>query len=227
MGRQSLAFLLITLVFAGRAAVAAPTVGDIYVYRVINGYNNKTRGSVTYRVINVEVDQVTVSVSPDHSSLGIPHTEVLTKDGNWLRHPLINHDIPVEYSFSPAYPAYASTLDPGKSWSIRVNATNPAFVRKNSVRVDGDVVGTERIVTPAGTFDTVKIKRKVYAGDWDTFTMETNIVETDWYAPVLGRPVRTERNSSYLDPQRCAASSACTPIHGDWDIFELTSYGRP
>jgi hypothetical protein len=118
-------------------------------------------------------------------------------------------------------------LDSGKSWSTRVSATNPASGRRTSVRVDGDVLGTERITTPAGAFDTIKITRKVYAGDWETFTMETNIVETDWYAPALGRPVRTERNSSYMDQQRCGKpAGACTPVRGDWFVFELVKYNR-
>ena len=227
MQKCHLALLFIVLVVSGAsAAVAAPAAGDTYVYRVLNAYNNEVRGQVTYRVDNVDADRVTVSVSPDHPSLGVPHTDVFTRDDNWLRHPLINHDMPVEYNFSPAYPAYMSPLDPGKSWSMRVSAINPTSGRRNSVRVDGDVLGTERITTPAGAFDTIKVKRKVYAGDWDGFTFETNIVETDWYAPALGRPVRTERNSSYIDPQKCAASSACAPIRGDWNVFELVTYSR-
>jgi hypothetical protein len=88
-------------------------------------------------------------------------------------------------------------------------------------------VGSERITTPAGSFDTIKVKRRVYAGDWEAFTMETNIVETDWFAPALGRAVRTDRNSSYMDPQRCGnPTSACTPVRGDWHVFELVSYNR-
>jgi hypothetical protein len=94
------------------------------------------------------------------------------------------------------------------------------------VRVDGNVLGKESVTTPAGTFDTIKVKRTVYAGDWGTFTSETTIVETEWYAPSLGRTVRIERSSSFLDPQRCGASSSCTPIRGDWDVTELISYGR-
>lgn len=175
---------------------------------------------------NVDADRLTIAVAPDRLSLWAPHTDISTKDGNWLQHSLINHDMPVEYSFSPAYPAYISPLESGKSWSVRVTATNPASGRRNSVRVDGEVVGTESIITPAGTFDAIKVKRRIYAGDRDTFTSETTIVETDWYAPSLGHSVRTERVSSHLDPQKCGASSACTPIGGDWDVFELVSYGR-
>ena len=227
MRTHFLAVIVITLfVFWGRAAVAAPAVGDTYVYRVTNAYNHEARGFVTHRVESIDADRVTISVSPDQPSLGVRYTEVFSKDGNWLQHSLINHDVPVEYNFSPAYPAYVAPLDSGKSWSTRVNATNSTSRRGNSVRVDGSVLGTESITTPAGAFDTIKVKRTVYAGDWGTFTSETTIVETDWYAPALGRPVRTERVSSYLDPQKCGASSACTPIRGDWDVFELSNYSR-
>jgi hypothetical protein len=227
MRTHSLAVLFITVgSFWIRAAVAAPSVGDAYVYRVTNAYNHETRGHVTHRVETVDADLVTISVSPDHPSLGERYTYIFSKDGNWLQNSLINHDSPVVYNFLPAFPAYVVPLDSGKSWSLRVNATNSTSRRGNSVRVDGNVLGTEHITTPAGAFDTIKVKRTVYAGDWGTFTSETTIVETDWYAPALGRPVRTERVSSYLDPQKCGASSACTPIRGDWDVFELSNFNR-
>ena len=218
-------FTALTVSCAG--AAAAPAAGDIYVYRVINAYNGEAQGQVTYRVDRIDADRVTVSVTPDNAALGSAHTEIYTKDDNWLRHPVINHDRPVEYEFSPPFPSYVFPLDAGKSWSIRVNATNPVSGQRNSVRVDGEVAGTERITTPAGAFDTIKVKRRVYAGDWEAFVFETNITETDWYAPAVGRPVRSERNSGYMNPQKCGnPSSACTPVRGDWHVFELVSYNR-
>jgi hypothetical protein len=207
-------------------AVAAPAVGDTYIYRVINAYNHEAVGQVTCRVDKVEAGQMTVSVTPDRPSLGEPHTDILTSDANWLRHPLINHDMPVEYTFSPPFPAYMTPLDTGKSWSTRVNATNPATGRRHSVRVDADVLGSERITTPAGAFDTIKIKRRIYAGDWEMFKNETNINEMEWFAPALGIAVKTDRNSGYIDQQRCATRLACTPERGDWFVYELVSYGR-
>ena len=223
--RTLLYFVLI--VPAALTAAAAPGVGDQYVYRVINAYNGEVVGQVAYRVDKVDAGQVTVAVTPDNPSLGLPHTDILASDGNWLRHPLINHDKPVEYTYSPAFPAYVAPLDAGKSWSTRVSATTPERGRPNSVRVDGDVVGNERITTPAGSFDTIKVKRRVYAGDWEAFSMETNIVETDWFAPALGRPVRTDRNSSYMDSQQCSKPGfGCTPVRGDWHVYELVSYNR-
>jgi hypothetical protein len=222
---RALLFVLIT-VATTVAAIAAPAIGDTYVYRIVNAYNHEVVGEVSYRVDKVDAGQLTLSVAYDRPSLGTPHMEIVAADANWLRHPLVNHDVPVEYSFSPPFPAYVAPLDAGKSWSTRVSATNPATGRRTSVRVDGDVLGSERITTPAGTFDSVKVKRKVYAGDWEAFRNETNIVETDWYVSALGRPVRFERNSSYIDQQKCATRGACTPVRGDWNIFELVSYNQ-
>ena len=209
-------------------STAAPAAGDTWTYRVANGYNNEVRGRIQYRVDKVESDRITVQVTPDVPALGLPHTEVYTPDGNWLRHPLINHDQPVEYAFAEPYPAYRFPLDPGKSWSLRVSATNPANGRRASVRVDGDVLGTERISVPAGAYDTIKVRRRVYAGDFAGPRSETNITEMDWYAPALGRVVRSELRSDYMDRDRCSDEmSACTPVRGDWHILELVEAGPP
>jgi hypothetical protein len=217
---------VIAALILSSAAFAAPAPGDVFVYRVINGYNHEAVGQVTHRVDKVEGGQAFISVAPDRPSLGSPHTEIIAADGNWLRHPLINHDVPVDYDFSPAYPAYVAPLDAGKSWSMRVNASSPANGRRASVRVDGDVLGNERVTTPAGAFDAVRVKRRSYAGDWEPFKNETNIDETEWFAPSLGVVVKKDRKSGYIDQQRCAMRSACTPTRGDWFVYELVSYGR-
>jgi len=203
-------------------AVAAPAPGESWAYRVVNRYNGEVRGNVRYRVDKVDADRVAVAVSTDVATLGTPRTDLLTLDGRWLKHPLTNHDQTVEYEFAQPYPAYEFPLAAGKSWSTRVNAVNPLNGKRATVRVDGDVVGTEQVSVPAGSFDTLKIRRRVYAGDFDGPRSETHIVETEWYAPALGRAVRLERNSSFMDQSRCSDEmSACTPVRGDWSLFEL------
>ena len=67
----------------------------------------------------------------------------------------------------------------------------------------------------------------MYAGDWEAFRNETNIDETEWFAPALGRSrTKIDRQSGYIDQQRCATRLACTPQRGDWFVYELVSYGR-
>ncbi len=210
---------------AGTApAMGAPVAGETYVYRLTNGYNNETRGLVTHRIQQVDADRVSVAVSADQSTREVPRTEIYSGDGNWLQRALPSHDHPRVFEFAPVYPAYAFPLDRGKSWSTRVIAVDPATGRRNSVRVDGKVIGNERIRVPAGEFDTVKIRRIVYAGDWDGFRHETKITEFDWYAPALGRTVRSEVKSGYMDSSRCGARFGCEVVRGEWNVYELLSH---
>ena len=80
------------------------------------------------------------------------------------------------------------------------------------------MLGNERVRVPAGEFDTVKIHRIIYPGDPGNFRTETRIDETDWFAPALGRSVRTETNSSWEEP---CGRRYCT-YRGDWHLRELT-----
>jgi hypothetical protein len=217
-----IAFAAYVLGAAGLAGAALPATGDVYVYRVINGYNNEVRGHVRYRVESVDAQRVTFAVAADPAVLDVARTEIYAADGNWLRHAVTNHDQPVDYEFSPAYPAYDFPLDAGKSWSMRVDATQPVTGRRASVRVDGAVVGSERISVPAGTFDTIKLRRYVYAGDWDGFRQPTTITENEWYSPALGRAVKSESKSEYVDIGR-SRSKGSQWTRGDWIVMELTA----
>lgn len=209
-------------------AFAAPAAGDSWAYRVVNRYNDEVLGRIQYRVDRIDAGRVAVAFSGEPIVLGGTRTEIYTPDGNWWKHAVINHDQPVDYEFTQPYPAYVFPLDTGQSWSLRVNAVNAASGRRASVRVDGEVIGSERITVPAGAFDTIKVRRRIYAGDFDGPRSETTIAETEWYAPALGRAVRIERNSSFMDRNKCSDEmSACSPVRGDWHIFELVEAGSP
>lgn len=211
-------------------APAAPRVGDRSLYIVRNAYNGEVVGQIEYRVEKVDNGRSVLAVNPGSTYPAPPRTVVYAADGNWLRHPVVNHDQLIDYEFMQPFPAYVFPLETARAWSQRVNARNTITGKVHSVRVDGQVLGSERIATPAGAFDTVKIRRRIYAGDWDGFLLETNIVEMDWYSPALGRSVRLERNSTWLDQSRGAGGGGVLGIfnnnqqmRGDWLIYELSS----
>jgi hypothetical protein len=217
-----IAATVLTVATAQSLPTDQPAVGDTHVYRVINAYNNETRGQVSYRIDKVDADRVVMAVTTEAPGINIATTEVYAPDGNWLRHPVTNRDQPVDYEFAPAYPAYQLPLEPGREWSFRVNAVNPATGERRSVRVDATVLGAERIRVPAGDFDTLKIRRTVYAGDAENHLRlaETTISELEWYAPTLQRHVRLVSDSYYKDYTRRQASQT---MRGDWNIYELVS----
>ncbi len=216
-----IAFL--TACLPAASAAAAPAAGDTYVYQVVNAYNREVLGKVQHQVSTTDAGRVTVSVSPDAAAAGAERTEVYTNDGNWLRAPVESHGVPVEYEFAAPYPAYAFPLDPGKTWSVRVSASVPSLGARRSVRVDGRVLGAERVRVPAGEFDAIKVMRFVYPGDEGrNHASETRITETEWYAPALGRPVRTERKSEWINPSECSQHGGCD-FRGSWEVIELVS----
>ena len=140
-------------------ALAAPAVGDVYVYRVGNGFiSGSALGRVRYRIEKIGADSIEVSLSADNPRAGSARSVIYTKDGNWRRHQINNHDQPVDYEFATPFPAYVFPLEPGKDWSLRVEGASAATGKRNSIRVDGDVLGVERITVPAGTFETVKVR---------------------------------------------------------------------
>ena len=197
-------------------AYAAPATGDTYVYRVINRYNGETVAHLHHEVSDASTAAgVVTSITADRPAITLQRTEIHTRDGQWLRHPLDNHGRAIDYEFAQALPAVPPVA--GQSWSVRVNARADGADRARSVRIDGRVLGNERVRVPAGEFDTVKIHRIIYPGDPGNFRTETRIDETDWFAPALGRSVRTETNSSWEEP---CGRRYCT-YRGDWHLREL------
>ena len=195
-------------------------VGDTYVYQFSDGYGSLQGGKVSYRVDEISADRVAMSVTPDVRREGTARAEIYTSDGNWLRHPLNNHDERGDYEFAPAFPAYVFPLAPGKSWVMRIKATSAA-TGSRSIRVEGKVLRAERIRVPAGEFDTIKIRRYIYAGDMD-YRGETYIIQTDWYAPELGRAVRSESQAEWYRYRPCNNGPICDPTAaGDWDVYQL------
>ena len=198
-------------------AFAAPAAGDAYVYRLVNGYNGETVAHLRHEISNASTAQgLVVSVTADRPSVTLPRTEMLTPDGQWLRRPLDNHGLAADYEFTPALPAVAAPAA-GRTWSVRVTGRVNGEAKARSVRIDGEVLGNERIRVSAGEFDTVKIRRFIYPGDAGDFKTETRIAEIDWYAPTLGHSVRTETRSSW---QQLCSRRYCT-YHGDWHVLEL------
>ncbi|HTE14257.1 MAG TPA: hypothetical protein VK642_04205, partial [Burkholderiales bacterium] len=99
------------IILAITAPRAIATAGDAYVYRVVNAYNNETVGHVRQELTPATTAQGQVmSITVDNPALGLPRTEIHTADGQWLRRPLDNHGMAVEYEFGAALPALQPPL---------------------------------------------------------------------------------------------------------------------
>jgi len=204
------------------AQVTAPDIraGDDWQYALHDGYTRLPKGTLDYRVSAVQGDTVTVQLTHE----GRQSTQLYTRNGGWRERPMTNMQ---NFRYEPAYPALPFPLEAGKSWQAYVKAIDPATGQANRVRIDGKVLGWERVKVPAGEFDAILVRRTVYAGNDDTFRGEENISEYDWYAPKLGGIVKHASSSAYFDKRRSCDGIACDAwVKNDWNVLELTQH-RP
>lgn len=199
--------------------VAAPEVriGERRVYAAHDGYTKLSQGSVETRVVAVQDNIVTLNVETSAGTMA----ERYTHDWNWIDRPGTNLQ---RFQYNPPYRALPFPLYAGQTWRAYTNGTDPVTGRVHRVRIDGKVLGWERIVVPAGTFDALKIRRFVYVPSFESFRSQEYIAELDWYAPAVGHIVRSEADSHYFDTGRgCDNGGGCPPIRQAWTVLELTA----
>ena len=197
--------------------------GDTWHYAVRDGYTKLARGVLEYQIDTIAEDTITVTLRHGAQT----SAERYARDWSWRERPMTNLQ---NFRYEPAYPALPFPLVAGKTWRAYVKATDPATGRTNRVRIDGEVLGWERVKVPAGHYDALKIRRLVYAGNFDYFRSEERIMETDWYAPAAGLVVRSEGASEYMDSSRgCGGDdmhAECLTIKNDWRVMELVKHQR-
>ena len=198
------------------ASVSPPDIraGVSWKYSLHDGYTKLPRGALEYRVSSVQSDTVTVELSHE----GKQSTQLYTRDWNWRERPMTNLQ---NFRYDPPYPALPFPLEAGKTWQAFVKATDPATGRVNRVRIDGKVLGWERVKVPAGEFDALVVQRVVYAGNGDTFLSEEYITEVDWYSAAVGAIVKHSSRSGHRD-YRLGCDRVCTQwIDNGWNVVEL------
>jgi hypothetical protein len=212
------------------AAVPAVTVGESWTYSVRDGFTALDRGTERYRVQQVSAGNITVA--RERSGSEVEDVQVYDSQWNWLKRPATNLQ---SFDYSPAYQAFDFPLAPGKQWDARLFATDPRDGRRFPVRVEGKVIGWERIKVPAGEFDALKIVRVVYVDYWELSVRgSSRIIEQEWYAPAVKQSVRRETTSRYwswlgeLDSGfvRVRGKDGGGPqwMQDDWLVYELVSH---
>jgi lipoprotein-anchoring transpeptidase ErfK/SrfK len=215
------------------APAPAVTTGDNWTYRVRDGYTGLERGNLRLQVTESTRGSITLAASVPGSAQ--EEMQVYDPRWNWLKRRATNMQ-PFEYS--PAYPAFAFPMAPGKTWRERVYATDPADGRRFPVHIEGTVLGWERVRVPAGEFEALKIRRKVFVDYWQLNVRgRSDIMEYEWYAPAVKQSVRRETSSEFLSYIFSDAGGLIRVRGGDrdggggprfvkddWLVYELVEY---
>ncbi len=239
-----LSALAVTLMAAGCGALALkqdfstvpgprPAAGDRWAYQVVNGYNKLPVGRVDYEVLSAGADGIEVRMTRESE-----RPEIRKFEAGW--NPLSGHMAPglpvgrgnviptgAAVAYSPALPALRFPLEPGATWKSRISVTDVASGRTIEADVSGKVDGRGEVETPAGRFDTIRVRQDIFYRDlvwWRTPIQEWRF---EWYAPALGIVVRREIRSSYIDLTRGGGGSAggtTEVMYGDWVVEQLAEH---
>jgi hypothetical protein len=215
------------------AAVTAPTIsaGDSWTYRVRDGFTGLPREDQHHQVTRVGGGRVEVA-APVERGDGM---QVYDSEWNWLRRPATYLQT---FEYSPAYQAFAFPLSPGKTWRAAATATDPRNGRRFPVRIEGTVLGWERVKVPAGEFDALKVYRIVYLDYFEPMVRGQSIIqEYEWYAPSVNWAVKREASAMYFSylgsapgnpgfvPVRDRSDGGSAKyVRDDWLVYELAKF---
>lgn len=166
-------------------------------------------GGLMYKVGDVAV--LVVEQRTDHKTVEETVT-VTALDGGLIRSRHVRADrSPTEYEgvitgdfalvvsgtsgarYDPPIPMIKLPAVVGSAWNSRseVQAMNQSRSRSD---FDFKIVGAEKLTTPAGEFDTFKVEQTGWINGV-SWTGSMRVANTMWYAPAIGRLVRTEFRS--------------------------------
>jgi hypothetical protein len=208
---------------SGGPPAAAPTlkVGDTWTYRGREGFRLPVEWTETHEVTAVAPEGITVRVTyGDSTVVSGSRTEVLTAPGVVRTGALM--DIETR-RFETPLTRYQFPLAPGASWNQFVKNYNETAKRQGEINRYVRVGGWEKVATPAGTFDAIRLRVLMRLDDdefWREATQTNYIV---WYAPAAGGPVREEKDAEYLEKGNRMDTMAVRAQH---TVLELVSFKR-
>jgi len=199
-------------------------VGDRWVYRETNRYNGLPLAEVEVTVTAAAPLTCSVRRKRSDSTAGeIPRPDAVLEEvynGPWA----VGHE-----------PTYDMTLDfsepmPLLPQSLRVGATSHDRTRYTVSGYSGSyrwsqhlkAVAIERVATPGGSFECLRVRRRIWFEYPDVFRFGSARVDDIWYAPEVNRWVRREWTGDYQH------ENAMDPRGGrrreDWVRWDLLRY---
>lgn len=179
-------------------SAAAPSVhvGDRWVYHAREGYRLGTEWDETHEVIAAGAEGITVKVTLAGPDVSGSRTEVWSAPGMVRSGSLM--DIETR-RFATPLERYAFPLAPGQTWNQWVRDFNESTRREGEINRYVHVAGWERIATPAGTFDALRMRVFMRLDDEEFWRGPTECSYLVWYAPSVGATVREEKSARYFE----------------------------
>lgn len=179
-------------------AAEAPTyrVGDRWVYRVEDGFRAPIVWDETHEVTTVGPQGILVRVTAKGPTVDVDRIE------QWVTPGVVRSGAVFALEtkhFEPPLVRYRFPLAPGERWSQRVRDPDEPSGPYGPIDRYAVVGGYEAIATPAGKFDTLRLRVFMRLDDETFWRHPTECNYLVWYAPAIGASVRELRDAEYQE----------------------------
>jgi hypothetical protein len=208
---------------SGGPLADAPTfrVGDRWVYRATDGFRVALQWSETHVVTSVAPGAITVRITEAGPDARGERTEVWSAPGLLASGSVFDEET---RRFATPIKIYAFPLAPGERWNQWVDNLNAATNKTGQINRYVTVGGWEKVATPAGTFDAIKLRVLMRLDDEEFWRGPTQCNYLIFYSPAVGAMVRAEKNAEYWEKSdRRDGVGAIAAQHA---VLELESYSR-
>ncbi len=200
-------------------------VGDRWVYREINRYNGLAMAQVEVTVTATSPLTCSVSRTRSETTAGA----IARPDGvqveryaqAWAVDIEPTYDLTMD--FAEPMPIVPAAMRMGESETSRTSYSVQGYSGRYRWMQRLKVVGTDRIATPAGNFDAVKVQRTIWFDYPDVFRFNSSRIDSVWYAPEVNRWVQREWTGDYQH-ENSLGKHGGTRRREDWVRWELVSY---
>ena len=124
--------------------------------------------------------------------------------------------------FAQPLQRYVFPLEPGETWNQWVDNLNETTRKSGSINRYVRVEGWQKIATPAGTFDALRMRVLMRLDDEEFWRYPTTCNYLVWYAPAVGATVREEKEAEYLE--RSDPMDGMGAVRAQHTLLELVSY---
>ena len=201
------------------AAAPSPAVGARWTYRGREGFRVPVVWEETHEVTALGAGGITIRVTQKGPTLDVERQEVLAAPGVVRTGALMDVET---RRFTEPLIRYRFPLAPGEAWNQWVDNFNETTNKAGQINRYVRVGGWEKVSTPAGVFDAIRMRVMMRLDDEEFWRYPTTCNYLVWYAPAVGAPVREEKDAEYYE--RGEEMDGQGAIRAQHTLLELTSY---
>jgi hypothetical protein len=201
------------------AAAPTPAVGTRWTYRGTEGFRAPLVWEEVHEVTGLGANGIAMRVTLKGGWLDVERRELLDAPGAVRSGALM--DIETRRFAQPLL-RYRFPLAPGATWNQWVDNFNETSNRTGQINRYVRVGGWEKVSTPAGVFDAIRMRVLMRLDDEEFWRDPTTCNYVLWYAPAVGATVREEKEAEYYE--RGDPRDGQGAIRAQHTLLELVSY---